>query len=75
MMHQLLILYTTLLYAWAALASDYDRFLRGQGVGYICLNTGRRTGMQALEVPTEMVDFFTSPHRTNPAKVIWSYLL
>lgn len=70
MMHQLLILYITLLYVWAVLASDDDRYLRGQGVGYICLYTGKRTGMQTLEVPTEMVDFFISPYRNNPAKVI-----
>jgi hypothetical protein len=68
-MKQLLAFFATLLITWTALASEEDRFLRGQGVRYICLDTGKRTGMQTLEVPTEMVDFFASPRRTNPAKV------
>lgn len=71
-MKQLLILITLLVWTAAALekGEDGDRFLRrGKGTRYICLNTGRRTGKQTLEVPKEMVSFFTSRRRTNPAKV------
>ncbi|KAL7512819.1 hypothetical protein ACHAXN_009888 [Cyclotella atomus] len=53
-MKQLLFLLTTLLYAFMALALDEDRFLRGRGMRNICIDTGRRTGKQTLEVPKDM---------------------
>lgn len=68
-MKQLLFFFTTLVCAWTALAFDEDRFLRGKGTRNICLDTGKRTGKQTLEVPKDMVGFFTSRRRTNPAKV------
>jgi len=74
-MKQLLILFITFLYAWAAPTLDTEessnkRFVRrGRGTRNICIDTGNQTGKQTLQVPKELVRFFTSNRRTNPAKV------
>ena len=70
-MKQLLVLLVTLLYAWVALAlEDGDtRYLRtGKSTRHICMNL-KEYGKQTLEVPKDMVGFFTSSRRSTPAKV------
>ena len=76
-MKTLLILITSLFHVLCALAlekGDELRYLRTRGTRNICIDTGKRTGNQTLEVPKKMVGFFTSKRRTNPAKVCLRYL-
>ena len=75
-MKQLLILLISLVYAWGAFALEEDEELRnlrtrsgGRGTRYVCIDTGKRTGMQTLEVPANMAGFFKSRRRNDPAEV------
>lgn len=77
-MKQPLIFLITLLYQYlwfaVALGNGWTNFKQGffskqKTTRSICLDTGGCTGMQAVEVPTEIVGFFKSKCRANPAKV------
>ena len=75
-MKQPVIFLITTLYLWIVVAlgndqTDYKQhFSRKQKTARrICLDTGGRTGKQTVEVLKQMVGFFTSNRRTNPAKV------
>ena len=76
MKQPLIFLISLIPYLWFAVAlgngwTNFKQgfFLKQKTARSICLDTGGCTGMQAVEVPTEIVGFFTSKCRANPEKV------